>query len=272
MRLTPVVTLAALVALQTACSPTTPLFVAQVTTGEVAEYKKLKADRMTAAVEEEGDLLTYSAQAIRDGKSAEAEKLYLTGYDNSHYSAEVRAIALYQIGLIYMSRYNDQRDDAKALDYFQRIDREFPGTMAASHADARILMMRQRAKEPVQKNARELLATWKPQFNLDLDKPSLDQDMTLLSRRAVLKDRVPEAEQLYLLAVNDPAIPPDLKQKALYQLGLMYMAPDNPHPNRDKAIGYLRRLLVDYPSGDLANKAARHLDKALNQSGSVPSS
>ncbi|MEG7363519.1 tetratricopeptide repeat protein [Pseudomonas citronellolis] len=267
MRLHPALPLAVLLGLLAACSPTTPLFVAQVTTGEVAEYKKLKSDRMTAAVEEEGDLLTYSAQAIRDNQSAEAERLYLSGYDNSRYSPDVRAIALYQIGLIYMSRYNDQRDDAKALDYFQRIDREFPGTAAASHADARILMIRQRAREPVQKNARELLATWKPQQNLDLNKTSLDPDMTLLSRRAVLKDRVAEAEQLYLLAVNDPAIPADIKQKALYQLGLMYMAPDNPHPSRAKAIGYLRHLLVDYPDGELANKAARHLDQALNQGG-----
>ena len=86
--------------------------------------------------------------AIRDNRSTEAEKLYLTGYDNSRYSAEVRGISLYQIGLIYMSRYNDQRDDAKATDYFQRVVREFPGTHAAEHAQARLLAMRQRAREP----------------------------------------------------------------------------------------------------------------------------
>lgn len=165
-----------LLSLLAACSPTTPLFVAQVTTGEVAEYKQMKSNRMTAAIEEEGDLLTYSAMAIRDNRSAEAEKLYLTGYDNRRYSAEVRGISLYQIGLIYMSRYNDQRDDAKATDYFQRVVREFPGTHAAEHAQARLLAMRQRAREPVQKSARELLATWKPQQNLDLYKTSLDPD------------------------------------------------------------------------------------------------
>ena len=60
MRSTPVVCLAALVALLSACSPTTPLFVAQVTTGEVAEYKKLKNDRMTAAVEEERSWIVIS--------------------------------------------------------------------------------------------------------------------------------------------------------------------------------------------------------------------
>ncbi|MCP1646730.1 outer membrane assembly lipoprotein YfiO [Pseudomonas sp. GD04087] len=248
-----------------ACAPTTPLFVAQITTGEVAEYKQLKNKRMTAAVEEEGDLLTYSAQAIRDGKSSEAEQLYLTGYDNTRYGPEVRAIALYQIGLIYMSRYNDQRDDRKAMDYFQRIDREFPGTQAAQHADARELVIQQRAKDPVQKTAKQLLADWQPQYNLDLNKPTLDPDMTLLSRRAVLKDRVDEAAQLYLLGANDPAIPPDIREKALYQLGLMYMAPDNPHPDREKAIAYLRRQLAEFPNGELADKGARHLDRALNQ-------
>ena len=77
-------------------------------------------------------------------------------------------------------------------------------------------------------------------------------------------DRVDEAAELYLLAVNDPAIPAGIKEKALYQLGLMYLAPDNPHPNRDKAIEYLRRQLLDYPEGELSNKAGRHLDQALN--------
>ena len=75
-----------LLSLLAACSPTTPLFVAQVTTGEVAEYKQMKSNRMTAAIEEEGDLLTYSAMAIRDNR-APRRKLYLTGYDNSRYSA-----------------------------------------------------------------------------------------------------------------------------------------------------------------------------------------
>ena len=166
-----------LLSLLAACSPTTPLFVAQVTTGEVAEYKQMKSNRMTAAIEEEGDLLTYSAMAIRDNRSAEAEKLYLTGYDNRRYSAEVRGISLYQIGLIYMSRYNDQRDDAKATDYFQRVVREFPGTHAAEHAQARLLAMRQRAREPVQKRsriARHLEATAEPRSLQDQPRPGHD--------------------------------------------------------------------------------------------------
>jgi outer membrane protein assembly factor BamD (BamD/ComL family) len=257
--------LLALCVLLGACSPTTPLFIAQVTTNEVVEYKAMKSKRMAAAVEEEGDLLTYSAMAIRDARSPEAEDTYLVGYRDDKFSDDVRAIALYQIGLIYMSRYNDQRDDAKALAYLERVLKEFPASRAAERAEARILMIRQRAGEPVQKSSRELLASWRPSDNLDLYQPGLDPDMTLLSRRAVLKDRVAEAEELYLLALSDAHVQPDTKEKALYQLGLMYLAPDNPHANRDKAIGYLRRLLVQFPASDLAGKASRHLDQALNQ-------
>ena len=63
-----------------ACAPTTPLFIAQVTTQGVAESKETKNNRMLAAIEDEGDLLTYSAMAIRDGTSATAENTYLQGY------------------------------------------------------------------------------------------------------------------------------------------------------------------------------------------------
>ena len=246
------------------CSPTTPLFIAQIGTQEVVEYKTLKTNRMTAAIEEDGDLLTYSAQAIRDNKSAQAETLYLSGYQDKKLGDQVRAIALYQIGLIYMCRYNDDRDDNKALNYFYQVHNEFPATLAAQRAEARIQMIRQRAQEPVQQNARELLKHWKPNENLDLNKPSLDPDLTLLSRRAILKDRVSEAETLYSLALADSGVAADIKAKALYQMALMHMAADNPKPDRAKAIDYLRQLLAQFPQDELAGKAARHLDAALN--------
>lgn len=246
------------------CAPTTPLFIAQITTQEVESYKAMKGKRMSAAVEEEGDLLTYSALAIRDAHSAQAEQLYLSGYRDTRLSDEVRAIALYQNGLIYMSRYNDQRDDAKAMAYFKRILDEFPASRAAERAEARIVMLRERARQPLQQTSRELLAAWQPKRDLDLNTPSLDPDLTLLSRRAVLKDRVPEAEELYLLALRDPAVATGIKEKALYQMGLMYLAADNPRADRDKAIAYLRRLLIQYPDSELANPASRHLDRALN--------
>ncbi len=248
-----------------ACAPTTPLFIAQVTTQGVAESKETKNNRMLAAIEDEGDLLTYSAMAIRDGTSATAENTYLQGYQDHKLSDEVRAISLYQIGLIYMSRFNDQRDDTKALNTFYKVHNEFGQTRAAARSEQRIELINQRANEPLKQTARELLANWKPSQSLDLNKASLDPDMTLLSRRAVLKDRVADAEELYRVALKDPGVEASIKEEALYQVALMYLAPDNPHPSRDKAIEYLRQLLAQYPNSELREKAARHLDTALNQ-------
>lgn len=250
--------------LLSACAPTTPLFLAQVGTQGVAESKELKNNRMLAAIEDEGDLLTFSAMAIRDGSSAKAEATYMQGYQDHNLSDEVRAISLYQIGLVYMSRFNDQRDDTKALNSFYKVRNEFAQTHAASRSAQRIELIEQRANEPVHQTARELLANWKPSQNLDLNQASLDPDMTLLSRRAVLKDRVSEVEQLYRVALADPGVEPSIKEEALYQVALMYLAADNPHPSRDKAIEYLRQLLAQYPNSELRDKAARHLDTALN--------
>jgi hypothetical protein len=250
--------------LLSACAPTTPLFLAQVGTQEAAESKELKNNRMLAAIEDEGDLLTYSAMAIRDGSSAKAEATYMKGYEDAKLSDEVRAISLYQIGLIYMSRFNDQRDDTKALNTFYKVRNEFAQTRAARRSEQRIGLITQRANEPLQQTARELLANWQPSQNLDLNKPSLDPDMTLLSRRAVLKDRVSDAEELYRVALMDAGVEPAIKHEAMYQVALMYLAADNPHPSRDKAIEYLRQLLAQHPSAELQEKAARHLDTALN--------
>ena len=89
--------------------------------------------------------------------------------------------------------------------------------------------------------------------------------MLTYSAIAIRDAKSTEAEELYLLALSETHVRPDIPEKALYQLGLMYLAPGNPHPDRDKAIAYLRRLLVQFPSGDQASKSSRHLDQALNQ-------
>ena len=61
------------------CSPTTPLFIAQIGTQEVVEYKTLKTNRMPAAIEEDGDLLTYSPghprQQERPGRNPVPQRL-----------------------------------------------------------------------------------------------------------------------------------------------------------------------------------------------------
>ncbi|WP_375740038.1 hypothetical protein [Pseudomonas boanensis] len=81
--------------------------------------------------------------------------------------------------------------------------------------------------------------------------------MLTYSAIAIRDAKSTEAEELYLLALSETHVQPDIPEKALCQLGLMCLAPDNPHPDRDKAIAYLRRLLVQFPSDDQASKSSR---------------
>jgi len=56
-------------------------------------------------------------------------------YENEGSSLELRAGSLYQIGLMYMSPYNANGDEERALEYFIRIQREFPDLNIAKKAN-----------------------------------------------------------------------------------------------------------------------------------------
>jgi transposase-like protein len=63
---------------------------------------------------------------------------YLIGYGKKDYSQDMKSIAIYQIGLVYMSRLNDNRDDEKAKMYFQRHLIEFPYSILHERIEERL--------------------------------------------------------------------------------------------------------------------------------------
>ncbi len=79
-----------------------------------------------------------SERAISEGRIEEAEHLYMVLYSNTASSAEMRSKALYQIGLIYMSPYNEQNNNRKAMDFFRKINTEFPTSSINERASYRI--------------------------------------------------------------------------------------------------------------------------------------
>lgn len=240
------------------------LFVVQVIIGEVVEYKQMKSNCMIVVIEEEGDLLIYSVMVICDNRSVEVEKFYFIGYDNCCYSVEVCGILLYQIGLIYMSCYNDQCDDVKVIDYFQCVVCEFFGIYVVEYVQVCLLVMCQWVRELVQKSVCELFVIWKLQQNFDFYKISFDLDMILLLCCVVFKDWVDEVVEFYLLVVNDLVIFVGIKEKVFYQFGLMYLVLDNLYLNCDKVIEYLCCQLFDYFEGELLNKVGWYFDQVFN--------
>ena len=87
----------------------------------------------------DAELTAMSERAITQGRVAEAESVYLVLYDNKASSDMMRARSLYQLGLIYMSPYNQAGDNQKALAYFRKITAEFPQTEAAEKSRQRIV-------------------------------------------------------------------------------------------------------------------------------------
>ena len=87
----------------------------------------------------DAELTAMSERAITQGRIAEAESVYLVLYNNKASSDNMRARSLYQLGLIYMSPYNQAGNYQKALAYFRKITDEFPATPVAGKSQERIV-------------------------------------------------------------------------------------------------------------------------------------
>ena len=139
------------------CAAPAPLAVAGAGAYEVAKYEENIRLRAAAALREEPDLLTFSIQAIARGQTEKAVDTYMLGYNNPDYSDNMKSLALYQIGLMYMNRFNDQRDDAKAREFFAKHRQEFPSSRISSRIQSHLAELNQRADNPVFVPAKELL-------------------------------------------------------------------------------------------------------------------
>src|SRR5690606_25273658 len=120
------------------CTAATPLLVVEAGGHRIARYDEDVKVRAAAALKEEPDLLTFSAQSISRGKTEDAVNTYMKGYTDSNYNENMKSLAIYQIALIYMNRYNDDRDDNRALQYLNRHQIEFPDSRLKPRIQAHI--------------------------------------------------------------------------------------------------------------------------------------
>ena len=251
----------------TACAATTPVYVAELSTREFARHEDLKGKLADAIVDEEGDMLTLSVRAVARGKSKEAETFYLQGYNNSAYSDNIKALTLHQIAMIYKSSYNVDRDYDKALHYLNKIVTEFPNSRGADFARPQIAKVKALQNAPIKMTPAEKLQEWeRTAVNLRAQYNQLDQDMNPLSRRAVIRERIPEALELYTLVYNEKAMPDEFRAAALYQKALILLSnPSVTHYDRQVALLILRQIAREFPDSSYNKGAERHLNNILNQ-------
>jgi hypothetical protein len=74
----------------------------------------------------EPELIETSIEAIATNKVHDAEDAYLHIYEDTSYSDDVRAQALYQIGLMYSVPTHRLYDSERAMSYFEKVMEEFP--------------------------------------------------------------------------------------------------------------------------------------------------
>jgi hypothetical protein len=247
------------------CAATTPLIVAEAGGHQLARKDEDRKVRAAAALQEEPDLLTYSVDAIVRGKTEEAVATYMKGYSAPNYSQNMKSLALYQVALLYMNRFNDQRDDNKARAYLKQHRIEFPDSRLQPRINKRLAVLDQRQQDAVHLSAKQLLKRVDRSQLLQRNSTPFDAQLTPMSERAITHERVADAETVYLILYDNQASSDDMRAKALYQLGLIYMSPYNRHGDNDKALAYFRKITQEFAQTPVAEDASKRITTLINR-------
>ena len=251
------------------CAATTPLILAGGGNHEYLKYKQDIRLRAAAALDEEPDLITYSINGIANNKTDEVINMYLKGYGKDDYSQDMKSIAIYQIGLIYMSRLNEQRDDNKAKLYFQRHLIEFPYSILQERIHQHLDIIEARKKETIQLTPSQLLTHVDRERLLSEEKIRFDEELTPMSVRAIQENRLADASGVYSTVYENPGTSDSIKAKSLYQLGLIYMSPHNKDADTKKAIFFFRKIMNDFPDHPLSKRAEHRISLIINQNNQI---
>ena len=246
------------------CAAPAPLAVAGAGAYEVAKYEENIRLRAAAALRDEPDLLTFSIQAIARGQTEKAVDTYMMGYNNPDYSDNMKSLALYQIGLIYMNRFNDQRDDVKAREFFTKHRQEFPSSRISSRIQSHLAELNQRAENPVFVPAKELLNNLNREELLSRPNIPYDDELNPMSERAITENRIEEAVTVYTIVYENEASGKEIRSKALYQMGLIYMSPYNSQSSRLKALEYFRMITEEFPDVSIRPNVDLRITELLN--------
>lgn len=255
---------AVMAAILTGCAATTPLLVAEAGGHQLARYNEDIKVRFAAALKEEPDLLTFSLQAISRGQTEEAVNIYMKGYSDPEYNDNMKSLALYQIALIYMNRFNDDRDDKKALRYFNRHQIEFKNSRLQDKINQRVALIEERQQQPSQR-ASQLLTQVNRTELMKRDDTPYDDELTDMSARAISENRTVDAESVYLVLYSNKASSDEMRAKALYQVGLIYMSPFNHQGDNRKAMGYFRKINDEFPETATAKQAGKRISELINR-------
>ena len=254
-----------LIVLLTGCAVATPFVAGGAAGHAIGRYEENLKVRAAAALEDEPDLLTYSVQAIARGNTEEAAKVYLSGYNHPEYSPVMKSLALYQTALLYMNRFNRDRDYNKATEYFEEHHEKYPQSRLYERVEDRLKELRRRQASSINLNADELLKSVDRVKLLAQPQYSFDEELTPLSERAITESRSKDAEGVYLAVYSNQASSSNMRAKSLYQIGLIYMSPYNQEGNNTKALQYFRKITEEFPEAPVSKRAHFRINEVINR-------
>ncbi len=229
------------------CYPTTPLLVAGAVGWQVAEVQTQVRRKAEECSLEDQDLIRPSIEAISQNRSSEVEEIFLKIHADTKNSDQVRAEALYQIGLIYMNRFNDQRDDEKAITYFKNILSEFPGLVLCDSVEEKLSLIDRRRNNLEEYSAQQRLIARRDILKKAFECSVLEEDLLGLSVEAISERKASMIEETYLAIYRDRKTTSREKAAALYQIGLIYMNEFNVDRDDVKARYYFEKILKEFP-------------------------
>jgi len=247
------------------CVSSTPMVLVGAGNHQLLKHQQSIRLRAAAALDEEPDLLTYSVKGISENRSSEIINTYLLGYGKADYSQDMKSIALYQVGIIYMNRLNKQRDDEKARLYFHRHLIEFPYSILQKRVQEHLQVIAKRKLQTLQLTPNQILSQLDSQALLSKRLVTFDEELTPMSQRAIEEDRLEDANGVYITVYENPGSSDTIKAKSLYQLGLIYMSPNNQQASINKSSYFFRKIIAEFPNSRLAKKAQKRISHLVNQ-------
>jgi len=178
--------------------------------------------------------------------------------------------ALFNMGVIYAHGANPQKDPGKSIGYFRRVAEEFPESPLAEESQAWIGLL--------QKNlnlAKDLVDLTQENVSLIQENARLSQmaerhrlqEETALSAR----DHFQRAQKFFDQGNFEAALEENQKvlsasgknnpkDRALFQIGLIYAASRNPKRDLDKSLSFFLRLVKEYPQSPFTDEAKTWID------------
>ncbi len=159
--------------------------------------------------------------AVGDYEGALSENLKIQSIVNDGYSGDE---AVFNIALIYAHHDNPKKDFAKSLKYFRKLIKNFP-------------------QSPLLEQARVWVGVLK-----DIEKSEMKLQKFLLNGN--YEKALKENRRILEMSVISP-----LRDRALFNIGLVYAHYDNPDKDYKKSLGFFTKLIKEHPDSPLLGQA-----------------